>query len=242
MRSQIVMRALALALVGVATGCAATPEGEIIADPYEQTNRTFHTVNKGLDTAVVRPVAQAYDFATPALIRHLVSNFLEHLALPADFANYVLQGDVDAALETFGRFGVNTIAGAGGLLDPATEFGLPYEPTDFGMTLADWGADEGVYLSIPLLGPATTRDAFGRVVDIGLDPFGFLVGTPVSVARRATEIVDERADNFELVDELLYESEDSYTTVRTTYVLNRRSALAGDEDVDPETLPDIFAE
>ena len=52
-----------------------------------------------------------------------------------------------------GRFGVNTLAGAAGLLDPATEFGLPLEPTDFGVTLASWGANEGPYVEAPSLWP-----------------------------------------------------------------------------------------
>ena len=64
---------------------------------------------------------------------------------------------------TLGRFAVNTVAGAGGALDPATEFSLPRENTDFGITLASWGVDEGPYLELPLFGPTDCARCGGDV-------------------------------------------------------------------------------
>lgn len=227
-------------------GCAATaPEGALIADPFEGANRSIHAFNLGLDTVLLRPVSQVYG-ATPALLRHLVSNAVDHIRLPVTFFNYVLQGDADAALQIAGRFGVNTIVGAGGLLDPATEFGLPDAPTDFGLTLASYGAAEGVFLMLPVFGPATVRDAFGRAGDVALNPLTWVgVGdglgeAAIDVAQIATPPVVVRFENGPLIDELFYESEDSYVAVRTAYVLSRRARVEG--GVDVERLPDIFAE
>ncbi len=242
-------RAVCVAMAAaLAAGCAGAPvEGQLIADPYEGVNRAVHGFNVGVDQVVLRPASQAYDFVAPALVKHLVSNAVDHIQLPVHFFNYVLQGDVDSALVTFGRFGVNTLAGAGGLLDPATEVGLPNAPTDFGLTLAKSGAEEGVYIVLPLFGPSTTRDTVGRVVDIGLNPLTYV--TPGSGSGEIALIAVEnggppivvRHRNFELIDELLYETEDSYVALRTAYVLNRRSrAIEG--GVDVERLPDIFAD
>ena len=234
----------AAAAAALASGCATpAPEGQLIADPYEASNREFHEFNKGIDQVLLRPTAYVYREATPTLFQYLVGNAVDHIRLPVIFINNVLQADVDAALDTFGRFTVNTIAGAGGLLDPATEVGLPLAVTDGGVTLAEYGAEEGPYLVLPLLGPFTGRDAVGRALDFAVDPFNFVSvpgGAGSSVARVAVPVVDSRAENFELVDDALYESDDSYVTVRTAYVLSRRRAVAG--ETEAEALPDIFGD
>lgn len=241
-------RALGALALATLAGCAVeAPPGALIADPYENINRPIHSFNVAADRFVLRPVAVAYDTVTPALFQHMIANFVDHIRLPVVFFNNVLQGDVDEALATFGRFGVNTIVGAGGLLDPATEVGLPYEPTDFGLTLASHDANEGPFIMLPIFGPSTGRDAVGRLVDVGLNPLTYItVGggtgeTAASVAQYSAPPVVARVENFEIVDQILYESEDSYVTLRAAYVQVRRAQAARD-GVDVESLPDIFAE
>lgn len=229
------------------TACASTGprDGFAATDSYEPTSRVFHEGNVRLDQNLLRPAAQVYDFITPTLFKHLIGNGLSHLDLPADFANYVLQGDVDRALETFGRLTMNTIMGAGGLLDPATEFGLPRQQTDFGITLGKHGVDEGSYLVLPLLGPTTVRDTAGFVVDIAFSPTSYLGGFSwvdgVGVSLYAADLVHQRDAQFEFVDDVLYESEDAYVTVRSAYLQRRRSQVAGPENA-ADALPDLFAD
>lgn len=238
------------ALIGAAA-CSTVPSqpGELIADPYIETNRDIHAFNKGVDTALVRPASQVYDFVTPALVKHMISNGVDHLKLPGYFVNRILQGDARSAGRILARFLLNTTIGAGGLLDPATEFGVPQEPTDFGVTLAEWGAAEGDYVELPLLGPSTERHAVGRIVDFALDPSILItagaveVGTAVTVvdaSRTPLDIVNTRHENAELIDDVLYESEDSYVTARTGYVQSRRRFVSGETDTDQ--LPDLFEE
>lgn len=233
----------------MAGACAAPRgEGELIADPYVDTNRQVHAFNKGLDQAILKPVSEAYDFVTPATLKLLLSNGLDHLRLPGMFVNRALQGDVEAASIVLGRFSVNTVAGAGGLLDPATEFGLPFETTDFGVTLATWGAEEGPYVEAPFFGPSTTRHAIGRFVNFALDPSILLttgaveVGTALTIASNArtpVDIVNARHENAEIINDVFYKSDDSYVTARTGYIQNRRRLVSGGE-TDTEELPDIF--
>lgn len=235
--------------LGVVAGCASQPApGQLIADPYIDTNRSIHSFNKGVDSAILKPVSEAYDFVTPATVKLLLGNGLDHLRLPGMFVNRVLQGDVEAAGVALGRFSVNTVAGAAGLLDPATEFGLPFETTDFGVTLATWGAEEGAYVELPFFGPATTRHAVGRVVNFALDPSILLTtgvveaGTALTIASNArtpVDIVNARHENADIIDDVLYASDDSYVTARTGYIQNRRRLITGGE-TDTEALPDIF--
>lgn len=242
----------ALAVLGVLAGlsslggCAAQGSGDGFAasDPYEDWNRTVHAGNLRTDKFVLRPVAQAYDFVAPALVQHVIGNGLGHLDLANDFANYVLQGDVDRGLNTLGRFTINTLMGAGGLLDPATEFGLPKESTDFGITLGTYGVGEGPYLVLPLLGPSNVRDVAGFVVDRGLSPtmaFGPLdVPGFVGPALTGIELVDRRNRAGDLIDQVLYESADSYVTLRSAYLQRRRAQITQDDPTG--NLPDIFDE
>lgn len=246
MRASIFAGAMVAALAGCVSG--GPTEGELIADPYEPTNRQVHEINKSLDTILLKPVSEVYDFATPALFKHMISNEIKHLQLPGMFINRLLQADGERAAIAAARFGVNTLMGAGGLLDPATEFGLPYQPTDFGVTLAVWGMEEGVYHELPFFGPATTRSAVGRVVDFALDPtilvtFG-VVGAPTAAdviltARTPVTITSARHENAAIIDQVLYQSDDSYVAARTGFVQTRRRAVAEGE-TDAEALPDLF--
>lgn len=236
-----------LLAAGVA-GCATpTPEGALIADPFERSNREFHDFNVGLDLVLVRPVTYIYDAVTPDLVKHMLGNAVDHIRLPVSAINHLLQGEVIEALAAVGRFGVNTLVGAGGLLDPATEFGLPFVEADFGQTLAKAGADEGPFLVLPFLGPSTGRDSVGTFVDFVINPLFWalpsdgLGGPAVSAARVAVATVEFRNQNFDLIDDLLYNSEDSYVTMRSVYIQNRRRFLSGDQ-IDPESLPDIFGD
>ncbi|MFQ5565011.1 MAG: VacJ family lipoprotein [Paracoccaceae bacterium] len=245
--SDAVRRCLAFAAVlGVAACATADPQAELSAtDTHEGFNRKMLEVNLVLDRNVLRPAAQGYDFVTPALIKHLLGNGFNHLDLPADFANYLMQGEIETALETLGRFTINTVLGAGGILDPATEFGLPKNDTNFGITLGKHGVDEGTYWVLPLVGPTTTRDAFGGLVDIALTPTTYLgvvapgISPETGLSLVAGETIHDRDANGDLIDEVLYESADPYISLRSVYLQRRRSEVAGDKG-GAEALPDIF--
>ena len=229
------------------SACASTGprDGFAATDEYEPMSRAFHEGNVRLDSNILRPAAQVYDFVTPTLFKHLIGNGLSHIELPGDFANYVFQGDIDRALETFGRLTMNTIMGAGGLLDPATEFGLPRQQTDFGITLGKHGVGEGSYLVLPFMGPTTVRDTAGFFVDIALSPTAYLGGFSwfdgVGLSITAADLVHERDAQFEFIDDVLYNSEDSYVTIRSAYLQRRRSQIAGPENA-ADALPDLFAD
>jgi phospholipid-binding lipoprotein MlaA len=246
MRSRMAVKWTVLACaVAVVAGCAAEGprEGLAATDPYEPFNRRMLNVNKGLDRYALRPAAKAYDTVTPATFQFIIGNGLDYLETPIHFANYLLQGDVENSLETLGRFTLNTVLGGVGMLDPATEFGLPRQETDFGITLARWGVGEGPYFVLPLLGPSTARDLPSFVVDRAFSPLSyvgpFTTLDGLSPAVQAVDLLDTRTRNADLIDELLYETEDTYVTLRAAY-LQRRRAMAAGEEGEIENLPDIF--
>jgi len=242
-----IRRSAAMALTVAVAACAtAEPGADLSAtDPHEAFNQRMLKFNIALDRNVLRPAAQGYDFITPATIKHMLGNGFSHLDLPADFANYLFQGEIDPALETLGRFTINTVMGAGGLLDPATEFGLPKRDTDFGITLGKHGVSEGTYWVLPLVGPTTTRDAFGGIVDFALTPTNYIgviepsLSPEVGLALLGVGTIDKRDRNGDLIDSVLYESADAYISLRSIYLQRRRAEVAGDTG-GADALPNIF--
>ncbi|MEL6773939.1 MAG: VacJ family lipoprotein [Pseudomonadota bacterium] len=241
-------RLVAVCMISGLAACASAPEGEGFAaqDPYEGTNRNIHAFNVALDKNVLRPAAKAYDVVAYGPIQLVLGNGLNHLDLPVDFVNYLLQGEMRMAGRVLGRFTVNTVMGAGGLLDPATELGLPREETDFGITLGKYGVGGGPFLMLPLLGPSNPRDLAGFVVDTAFRPTTYLtfansaqISNVVGPSLTAVDRVDTRNANADLIDEILYEAPDSYVTLRSFYLQRREAQITGGTD---EALPDIFDE
>ncbi len=237
----------AMGLVVLASACATAEPGADLAatDRTPGFNQAMLDVNIALDRNLLRPAAQGYDAVTPTTIKHLLGNGFSHLELPGDFINHLLQGEIDPALAMLGRFTLNTVLGAGGLLDPATEFGLPKQETDFGVTLGKSGVEEGNYFVLPIVGPTTTRDAVGGIVDFALSPttyIGFVkpgISPEAGLSIAAGDAVHNRDARGEIIDQILYESADPYISLRSVYLQRRRALVAGDE-AGTETLPDIF--
>lgn len=217
-----------------------------INDPYEVQNRKVHNFNKGLDTAVVRPVSKGYAAVLPQEIRGLVNNFSNNLDMPAVFINSLLQADLKGAGLATVRFALNSTVGIFGLVDAASELTIPEHDTDFGETLAVWGAGEGAYIELPVFGPSTQRDAIGLVTDFFTNPLTLAnLDSPeeyIPPTALAGSILDFRDRFATSIDSVLYESADSYAQSRQLYLQNRRFELGLDtaDEIDPFDTIDPF--
>ncbi|GHF34570.1 hypothetical protein GCM10017056_02540 [Seohaeicola zhoushanensis] len=215
-------------------------------DPYEKTNRKIHAFNIALDRAAFRPASKGYVTVVPDPMVESFSNFADNLSMPKNMVNALLQGNPKLFGQALARFLMNTTIGFAGLADPATEFGLPPAQTDFGETLYVWGAREGAYVELPILGPSTERDAAGTLVDFFLNPIGYARNNPADNITAYAEIVQRMGDRgkfADTIDSILYESEDSYAQARVIYLQNRRFELVGagsETYADPydDTFPD----
>jgi phospholipid-binding lipoprotein MlaA len=225
-------------------GCSsAPPSADAVAqnDPYESFNRQVFAMNQSLDHSVALPVAIFYHHAVPTPARDGVHNFLDNLDQPSTFANDILQGEVSRACETLGRFTVNTTIGMAGLVDAASKMGMPNHSSDFGETLATYGVDEGPFLVLPLIGPSNPRDAFGDLVDIGLDPTTYVHWRSSiywMIGRGTLSVVDTRERNIGTIAELERSSVDLYATERSLYRQHRNSEINGGK-TDLQNLPNI---
>ena len=164
-RGRRYLSALGLALA--LTGCATSGNPK---DPIEGYNRAMFAINDGVDQAVVRPVAVGYDAVLPSPIRKGVTNFFGNIADVFTGVNNILQGKIASGVSDFGRVVVNTTIGILGLFDVASEVGMEKHDEDFGQTFGSWGIPSGAYVVLPLLGPSTVRDTFGKVLDMETNP------------------------------------------------------------------------
>jgi phospholipid-binding lipoprotein MlaA len=240
---QIVRQAQGLAILVILGAAGCTDSDRAASDPYEAANRQVHAFNKAADRAVLRPVATAYGEVVPGPARQGITNLASNLSLPGSALNHALQGDASDATGTILRFGMNTLFGFGGLLDPAADAGLYARDTDFGETLARWGVREGAYVELPLLGPSSERDLAGRIVDAVIDPVGNALSGDAATANAALQVTNVVGLRYELraiVDALLYESADSYAAQRIAYLQNKAAGISGGTSSDDLEDPYAF--
>ncbi len=197
-------------------------------DPFEGLNRKIHGVNNFADQKLIRPIARGYVKVVPEPVRFSIGNFFGNLADVRNSVNNLLQGKPKAALNDLGRILVNSTVGVGGLFDPASRMGLVNHNEDFSQTLGTWGVPRGPYLVIPLLGPSSIRDLFGRLVDFRIDPVRYYY--PVSHRNMiiALRLVDQRAGLL-IADKVVFG--DRYIFYREAY-LQRRNYLEKDGELE----------
>jgi phospholipid-binding lipoprotein MlaA len=197
-----------------------------ISDPSEATNRGVLAANQ----RVLGPLSEAVKAAIPGPVHDRLHDLNSNLKEPRIFVNNVLQLRPDAAARTAGRFVLNTTFGIGGLFDVAGREGIAQQSGDFGQTLFVWGASEGPYVVLPYMGPATTRDAVGSIVDMVGNPLSWLIGT--QIAATTTHVaVSVGTTSLDAVDRLgqLKQAEDAsidfYSFIRSGYYQTRRAEL-----------------
>jgi phospholipid-binding lipoprotein MlaA len=153
-----------------------------------------------------------------------------------------LQGKPKRALNTMGRFVINTTIGIGGFRDVASKVGYPEASEDLGQTFAVWGFKKSTYLVLPLYGPSTIRDGVGTFAAQWADPYRVVIRKELSfwpaAGLTAFEFVDARANLIDSgADSLLDSSADSYAVARSAY-LQHRQAQIEDRDGDSANTGD----
>jgi phospholipid-binding lipoprotein MlaA len=214
--------ALLAMLLALTTGCATGPNANP-ADPLEPFNRGVTQFNDGVDRAVIKPVATAYDTVAPRFVRTGVSNFFNNLGDAWSAVNAVLQLKPQAAVDNFFRFQINTVFGLGGLLDFASEANIERHKEDFGQTLGRWGVPSGPYLVLPILGPSTVRDTAALPVDSWGSAISHINDVPVRNYIYGLRAIDARANLLRTTNVIDQAALDKYSFTRDAYLQLRRN-------------------
>lgn len=218
---------LACALILAVTGCATQAN----KDPLEGINRGVYKFNDVTDKVLFKPVATVYKTITPSPVRTGVNNFFNNIGTVISTINNLLQFKFSNAFSEAGRFVINSTFGIAGLIDVAGMDNIPVHKEDFGQTLGYWGAGDGAYLVLPILGPSSVRDTAGLTVDTyAFDPITYVHRHGDIAAHnvlRGMQFIDKRAELLDAKDLIDNASLDPYAFARDAY-LQRRDTLVKD--------------
>lgn len=232
-------RWLLLVLVAVLTGCASTKGPENPADPWEGMNRNVYAFNDVVDKTILSPVAQLYAFVTPRPVRTCIRNMYMNIGEIWSAINSALQQRHVDAINTMGRFMMNTTLGVGGCIDVASMNGQPRIENDFGVTLGVWGVPQGPYLVLPILGASSVRDGVGSGVDLvgnQIDTIGMISNVPLRNSLWGLEVVVRREALLEVRETIDRTALDPYSFIRDAYLQRRAAQVKG--EAAAQELPD----
>jgi phospholipid-binding lipoprotein MlaA len=215
---------LAAAGLALAAGCATTADSDP-RDPWEPTNRAIYRFNETVDEAIAKPVATAYRDVLPEEVRSRVRNFFANIGDLFIGVNNVLQGKFQDGIEDWARFVFNSTFGLLGIHDVASDMGIEKHNEDFGQTFGRWGAADGPYLILPILGSSTVRDGLGTAVDLYTDPVGDFRPIRLRNSAVALRLTNTRADLLDASRILEEASLDKYVFQRDAYLQRRRNLI-----------------
>ncbi len=219
---RMAMLAVMVGMAGGLGGCATSGNPK---DPIEGFNRAMFSFNEGLDSVIIKPVAQGYEAVLPTPVRTGVTNFFGNIADAFIAVNNLLQGKVPEAASDVGRVVVNSTIGILGVIDWATDMGLEKHDEDFGQTFGRWGVGNGAYVVIPFFGPRTARDTVGLAFDAAADPVADIKNTASRNTLLALRIASDRATLLP-ADKVIEEAAlDKYSYIRDGYLQRRRNLI-----------------
>jgi phospholipid-binding lipoprotein MlaA len=146
---------------------------------------------------------------------------------PVRVVNNSLQGKFEDAGIELARFGINVTMGVGGLFDVAsTNFNIAPREQDFGLTLGHWGAGNGAYIVLPVFGPCTVRDTFGRAGDAGLNPTFYIPWWAASLGTSVGTQINTVSLRLGKYEDLKKSAVDPYVALRDAYIKYRADQLS----------------
>jgi phospholipid-binding lipoprotein MlaA len=212
-----------------------------IADPLEPFNRAMFHFNDKLYFWMLKPVARGYKEVVPEPARISVKNFFSNLGFPVRFLSCLLQANFSGAAAEFGRFGVNTIWGIGGLMDPASskELDLQKQDTDLGLTLATYGVGHGFYLVWPVFGPSSPRDTIDLAGRYFLNPLSYITPWYYPLGTKALNVVNATSLSIGDYESLKEAAIDPYVAMRDAYIQYRQKKIKRKSTKTETTAPQL---
>ena len=239
-RSRTLTRFAGIAAVALLTGCAGpagtTPNPN---DPWEGSNRAIYQFNDEFDKGILRPVSELYAFVTPQPVRTCIHNMFMNLGEIWSAINSSLQGRHEDAINTWGRFMLNTTLGVGGCIDVASANGAKRIPNDFGVTLGVWGIGPCPYVVLPFIGASSVRDTVGTAANFTFNQID-IVGSIPDVGWRnsiyGVEVVSRRESLLDVSKTVDRTALDPYSFIRDAYQQRRNAQVLGEKAL-VQTLP-----
>ena len=191
-------------------------------DPFESLNRKVFYFNKKLDDKIINPISKSYAENIPEKARNSIGSHLEWMNLPNTIINSTLQLNAENTILTSAKFLLNGLTlGFYDLDNNETKV----IKKDFGSTLAKYKVPEGPFLMVPFLGPKTTRQFSGFIVD-QQNHSNMISGKVdnINLIEQPIKVIHSRERLSDALDSI-YKSSDPYIKMRSFYLQNRRSIV-----------------
>lgn len=210
-------------IAGSSPSMAQSVTGSDLAawDPLENLNRAVYSFNEAFSSTAAGPLAETYREYVPQGMRSSIDNFFVNLREPLTALSSALQGDLENAGNSLGRFAINSTAGIAGLFDVATEMDWRAKPQDLGVAMCSYGVPSGPYLVLPFLGASTVRDTAGIFATYTL----------------AYNVSHDMFPSYIVLDGAAARAEEPAPIVAGSYEMQRASYLAFREGLCSDALP-----
>lgn len=213
------------AMLAIAASLSACATSNNPRDPLEGYNRAMFSFNDKVDEVALKPIAKGYKAVTPSFVQTGIGNFFGNLSDVWSAINNLAQGKGEAGMQDVVRVTMNSTFGILGLIDIASQAGVPKHNEDFGQTLGWYGVKPGPYVVLPLLGPSTMRDTVALPADIVGDPWRYKDPTNVRNIGTFTRVVDKRAQFLDATNLMEAAALDRYEFIRDGYLQARESKV-----------------
>ena len=192
-----------------------TKDLPIMSDPFEGYNRWMFGVNETIYDNVLEPVARGYRNTVHENLRVALKNVFSNAMAPVKFVSSLIQLDFEKSGRVLARTLINTTFGIGGLADVAgEEYGIKDVNEDFDQAMGYYGVPTGPYVILPIFGPSTARNIFGRTADYFMSPTFLLSPGGVSAGLAVEENVNSISFIVEDKKQLEESALDEYESVR----------------------------
>ena len=195
-----------------------SPAPEML-DPFEDYNRFMFDFNEGFYDNIMEPVVREYRDFLNEDIRVGIANIFDNAMAPLKLVSSFLQGDIDKTGRVIGRTIINTTLGLGGMFDVADKaFDIKDVNEDLDQVLGTYGVPTGPYVVLPLFGPSSVRNIFGRAGGMFLSPtYHFAPGIEVGGSLTVTDQINDVSFIVDDIEQLEESTIDKYESVRDFY-------------------------
>ena len=172
-------------------------------------------VNETIYDNLLEPVARGYRDTVHENLRVALKNVFSNAMFPVKFVSSLIQLDFEKSGRVLARTLINTTFGLGGLADVAgEEYDIQDVNEDFDQALGYYGVPTGPYVILPLFGPSTARNMFGRAADSFMSPTFLFSPAGVSVGLAVEENVNAASFIVDDKKQLEESALDEYESVR----------------------------
>lgn len=216
----------------ILTNCSSIHNNDINNDCIEPVNRFTTKFNAVISKGFITPITKVYEIITPRFLQSIINNFLANLQLPYNAICSILSLDTENTAKCLGSFIVNT-AFSLGTLDVAKM--NPKQKT-LDDTFKSWKIGQGNYFVIPLIGPSTIRGTFAELASLFINPIYVITKNKnhrdrILISHTAISAINSNAKFYKLNDNLMQNSFDYYSALKSFYLQNLQKEINSDSNL-----------